>query len=285
MVPSARLRLRGGPRLSLYLRQVVGDYEAPLVAEATDVRISFAGFDRYWMQVFFRKDFYEPELYRLFKRCTKLDTYHLIDAGANIGFWSAILTSDDFGIRRAVALEASPSTYESLARTATLCGDRFVTEHRALTSTVGRVEFAIDVPHASRHIAQRAAANTVSVESTTIDSLVVRHGLDPTRLLIKLDVEGAEFDCVQGGAAAFAAGAVWVYEDHGKDSRSQLTERLLDHGAVCWFVTDEGLLLPVANAADASRHKPVVGRGYNFLCVARSQARSLEQRLGLALSA
>lgn len=285
MVPSARLRLRGGPRLSLYLRRLVGDYESPLVAEATDVRISFSGFDRYWMQVFFRKDFYEPELYRFFKRCTKLDAFHLIDGGANIGFWSAVLTSHEFGIRRAVALEASPATYEALARTASLCDQRFATEHRAVTRTAGRVEFAVDVPHASRHITKDAGPNTISVESTTIDALVKRHALDPEHLLIKLDVEGAELDCVLGGAEAFAAGAVWVYEDHGKDPSSRLTEGLLDHGAACWFMTDNGGLIPVTSAAEASNHKTVVGRGYNFLCIAQGHAASLEQRLGLSVSA
>ncbi len=281
MVPSTFLKLRGGPRLSLLLRQVVGNYAEAMVAEADpDVRISFGGFDRYWMRVFFRGDFYEPELYRLFSRSQRLRELCLIDGGANIGFWSAILTSERFGASRAVALEASPSTYADLARTAKLCGDRFVTEHRALSKTVGHVEFEVGLSHESRHIATNAGASTVRIEATTVDDIVTRHGFDPTRLLVKLDVEGAELDCVLGGSKAFESGALWVYEDHGKDPTSRLTGDLLAHGAACWFITDEGTLTRVSSADEASRFKRDPVRGYNFLCIEKSKVPAVAGTFG-----
>jgi FkbM family methyltransferase len=276
---TAALRLRGGLTLSRWLQRMVGDYAEPLTAEAApDVRLSFAGFDRYWMRVFFRGDFYEPELYHWFRRVSRLRDFALIDGGANIGFWSALLTGAEFGVARAVAIEASPTTYAALCRTAALCGGRFATEHRALTAAPGPVSFEQGVAHASRHIvaagAPPAASQTVTVEGTTVDALVARYGFDPRFLIVKLDVEGAELASVTGGAAAFADGAIFLYEDHGKDPRSVLTGQLLERGADCWFIADDGAMVPVDSAAAASRFKLDPRRGYNFVCTSRAYARA-----------
>ena len=287
---TSALRLRGGLTLSRWLQRIVGDYAAPLTAEAgRDIRLSFPGFDRYWMRVFFRNDSYEPELYHWFRRIARPGDFALIDGGANIGFWSALLTSQEFGIARAVAIEASPTTYAELCRTAALCGGRFATEHRALTAAPGPVSFEQGVAHASRHIIapDRApdpapdrgpgaapGSQTVTVEGTTVDALVARHGFDPAFLLVKLDVEGAELASVTGGAAALAGGAIFLYEDHGKDPRSELTGQLLALGADCWFIADDGAMIAVDSAAAASRWKLDPRRGYNFVCTSRSYARA-----------
>lgn len=283
MLPPNALRMRGGPRLSLMLQRLVGKYNESIVAEAApDIRVSFDGFDRYWMRVFFRGDLYEPELYRLFSRIKRLREHHLIDGGANIGFWSAILTSSLFGISRAVAVEASPTTYVELERTAELCGGRFATEHCALTRETGVVQFDQEAPHAGRHIVRDGGArNLVTVPATTIDALVAKYGLEQRDLIVKLDVEGAELDCIRGGTAAFRAGAIFIYEDHGKDPTSSLTGSLLEADAACWFIEDDGSLRAVHSAADASALKPDPKRGYNFLCTSRTVAAEhpLAQRL------
>jgi FkbM family methyltransferase len=274
---TSALRLRGGLTLSRWLQRIVGDYAAPLTAEAgRDIRLSFPGFDRYWMRVFFRGDSYEPELYHWFRRIARPGDFALIDGGANIGFWSALLTSAEFGIARAVAVEASPTTYAELCRTAALCGGRFATEHRALTAAPGPVRFEQGVAHASRHIAADGAATTrtVDVEGTTVDALVARYGLDPAFLLVKLDIEGAELASITGGAAALDGGAIFLYEDHGKDPRSELTGQLLTLGADCWFIADDGAMVAVDSAAAASRFKLDPRRGYNFVCTSRSYARA-----------
>ena len=287
MASSSMLRLRGGPTAALWLRRVVGDYRHPVVAEATpDVRVSFDGFDRYWMRFFFRGDSYEPELYRLFTRMTRLRDLHFIDGGANIGLWTAILTGSAFGVKRAVAVEASPTTFAELARTAALCSDRFAAENVALSAKPGTVMFEQGLKHESRRIAA-ASANPgarnelVSVRATTIDDLVTKFDLSQRDLLVKLDVEGAEFDCFLGARDAFDAGAIFIYEDHGKDPTSELTRRLLAHGAVCWAIADDGQLISLSDAAHASSLKMNPKRGYNFVAMSRERAttQSLESRL------
>lgn len=284
---TSALRVRGGLTLSRWLQRMVGDYTEPLTAEAgRDIRLSFSGFDRYWMRVFFRGDFYEPELYHWFRRVSRLRDFAFIDGGANIGFWSALLTAAEFGVTRAVAVEASPTTYADLSRTATLCRQRFATEHRALTATSTPVMFEQGVGHASRHIvasdaARSSASQPVRVEGTTVDALVASYGFDPRFLIVKLDVEGAEFAAVTGGSSAFANGAIFIYEDHGKDPSSALTQKLLDFGAACWFIADDGSMVPVDSATAASQFKHDHRRGYNYLCTSRRYAgeHRLEDRL------
>lgn len=283
MRPPNLLGLRGGPRLSLYLQRIIGDYTQPLVAESSpDIRISFDGFDRYWMRVFFRGDFYEPELYRFFRRIKRIHELDFIDGGANIGFWSAVLTSSHFGVRRAVAIEASAKTYPDLHRTAELCNHRFTTEAKALSARAGVVVFEEGIAAASRHIvagAHDATTTQREIEATTIDAILSRHDLDAGNLIVKLDVEGAEIDCFDGAAAAFPAGAIFIYEDHGKEPTSQVTRELLDRGAACWFIRDDGSIERVFDAAAASAMKTDRGRGYNFLCTAKAFENALEARL------
>lgn len=281
---TSAVKLRGGPSLSLRLRRLVGEYQDPLVATADDIRISFDGFDRYWMQVFFRRDFYEPDMYRLFRRAKNLGSFHFIDGGANIGFWSAVLTSHGFGVRKAVAIEASPTTFENLIRTADLCANRFDVVHRALSSRRGPVVFEQGLRHESRRISLNnddTSTERITVEASTVDHMIEDHGLDIRNSIVKLDVEGAELDCVTGGMAAFEAGAVLVYEDHGKDAMSKLTGQLLERGFVCWFIDDEGALRPVRDASEASAFKPNPKRGYNFVATVNQHAALLQERLGI----
>jgi FkbM family methyltransferase len=269
MVTSSRLRVRGGPRVSLALAKLVGRYRAPLIAESLpDLRISFDGFDRYWMAVFFRNDLYEPELFRLFSRIQTRSRFSLIDGGANIGFWSAVLTSARFGLRQAIAVEASPTTFETLERTAQLSNGRVVALHRAISSRPGIVSFDQSLNHESRKIVDSSRVDgTVSIEAVTVDMLAANHQLAANELFVKLDVEGAELAAFEGAAEVFERGAILIYEDHGKDPDSKLTGQLVARGARCWFIADDGQLVEVDSAAAASRHKPSRTRGYNFLCV------------------
>jgi FkbM family methyltransferase len=286
MRTTSKLQLRGGPTMALALQRVCGDYKLPVIAVVDDIRISFPGFDRYWMAVFFRGDFYEPELFSLFSKMPSLEKFDFIDGGANIGFWSSLLTSKQFGVRRAVAVEASPTTFANLAETARQCKGRFVALHRALTASPGIVEFEQSLRHESRHIVTPDSVSDgglprVSVVAETVDNIVAKYDMDSSRLLIKLDVEGAELDCVVGGMQAFQNGAIFIYEDHAKDPSSTLTAKLLAMNGVCWFITDAGELVSVSDAAAASRFKQGSIRGYNFLCMAKSQhdKKSISSRL------
>ena len=276
------LRVRGAPSLSLRLKKVVGGYGEPLVARSADVGIAFDGFDRYWMQVFFRRDFYEPDMYRLFERAKRIAEFSFVDGGANIGLWSAILTSKRFGIRRAIAIEASPTTFEMLQRTARACDGRFEVTNHALTAQPGTVTFEQGLRHESRRIASiGATGESITVSATTVDLVVRDHGLNPERTRVKLDVEGAELDCVSGGAKTLEAGAILIYEDHGKDRSSKVTAGLLDRGFACWFIDDDGRLRRVASDVEASALKSSHQRGYNFLAVVARHADVLHERLGL----
>ena len=276
------LRVRGAPSLSLRLKRVLGGYGEPLVARFDDVGIAFDGFDRYWMQFFFRRDFYEPDMYRLFSRASRLDTFSFVDGGANIGFWTAILTSRRFGIRRAVAIEASPTTFETLGHTARACGGRFEVVNKALTAQPGTVSFEQGLRHESRRIAfGDTNGERVTVSATTVDLVVRDHGFDPGRTIIKLDVEGAELDCVSGGTSTLESGGILIYEDHGKDPTSKVTGGLIARGFACWFIDDDGHLRRVASATEASAMKLNPQRGYNFVAVVARVASDLHERLGL----
>jgi hypothetical protein len=103
------------------------------------------------VRVFFRGDLYSPSSIA-YSSAPIAFAKPLIEDGANIGFWSSVFTNCEGGISRVVAVEASPSTYRALARTAALCGGRFITEHRARSKSPGTVRFEQGVAHAIWHI-------------------------------------------------------------------------------------------------------------------------------------
>ena len=222
--------------------------------------------DRYWMRLLLPTWRYEPEVATVL--ATALDGRTVfVDGGANIGFWSvqALGRVGDGGV---IAVEASPRTHARLARTAAANGGRFAAVHAALWDEPG-LALALDFDperHGRARVAPAVGA-AGTVPTTTVDRLVADHGRPGARVVVKLDVEGAEVPALRGAAATLAAGAVVVYEDHGRDRGHAVTRHLLeDQGlAVARWDDDRGGLVPVGDAAELDAVKVHTWKGYNLV--------------------
>ena len=70
-------------------------------------RLYFRLDDVYWNSFIRQPDFdYEPEIGKFLLRLKDVD-YRFFDCGANIGYWSVLVTSEMLGRKRAIAVEAS----------------------------------------------------------------------------------------------------------------------------------------------------------------------------------
>ena len=231
-----------------------------------DARFAFPLGDSYWSLLLDRSFEYEPELARFLVASADL-AYTFVDAGANFGFWSVLVTSRPFGAQRAVAIEASSATAAWAARNAALNGDRFAVLHRAVSSTTGGEAVVSGGRHEARSIASPATDGGERVPLMALESLI-DEGLVPPRgpYVVKLDVEGVEIEAIEGAKRLLATDAVTICEEHGGDRAHTVSRYLLEEARAGVFILDPASerFEAVADLAMLDRIKTNPARGYNI---------------------
>lgn len=249
-----RVRMRGSSRLGTlpWFRS------ARAVVDVGGGRLSLPAFDAYWARHFYLGLDYEPEVAVALRRLTHDDTDLFLDLGANYGYWSVRAASGAFGRRLPViAVEASRATYDHLVENIAGYGEA---RWSAVSDAPGHVTFDDTSLAAERRI---SASGGTRVPAVTIDELADHH----ERVLIKLDVEGAEPAAVAGAARTIARGAAFVYEDHGSDPTCAASAAMLDAGLRLYRVLPDAPPAPLPNLATLARLKTVATLGYNFVAV------------------
>lgn len=117
------------------------------------------------------------------------------DIGANVGTYS-ILASGVCG-SKTMTLEPIPETYPSLCDNIELndLGDRIVALNKGVGSTEGKLSFQTDLG-CSNCVVDGTGENVVTVDVITVDQLARMADLPS---LIKIDVEGYEWEVLKGG--------------------------------------------------------------------------------------
>ena len=139
----------------------------------------------------------------------------VIDAGANVGFFSLRHAPAVGPSGRVYAFEPNPAVFELLRRNVARNGlDQVRCICAALSERPGTVRFAAEErATSSGHIAADGAP-AIEVQALTLDELVEREGLERIDLL-KLDVEGHEPHVIRGGLGkALAITRRVVMESH-----------------------------------------------------------------------
>jgi FkbM family methyltransferase len=162
-------------------------------------RLIFPIGDAYWNSFLWENDFdYEPEVRHLLQALHATD-YIFIDAGANIGYWSVLVTSAMLGRKRAVAIEASPETFAFLKLNSAANARRLVVRQNAIFDTDGIKLSFTRGPHEARHIAYNSGRGVDATISLTIDTIAGDVSPDPKqKVVVKLDVEGSEVRALSG---------------------------------------------------------------------------------------
>ena len=134
------------------------------------------------------------------------DTF--VDCGANIGIWSLVTASRVNSSGKVYAFEPNPSTFQKLSYNVSL--SRFKNNIKLIPQAVGNeqktVLFECNPAHNISCISDKATQDTQEVFLTTIDQV-----LDGTTInAIKIDVEGLELDCLQGGLQTLIKYKPWL---------------------------------------------------------------------------
>lgn len=233
-------------------------------------RLYFRLDDVYWNSFIRQPDFnYEPEIAKFLLKLKDID-YLFFDCGANIGYWSVLVTSEMLGCKRAIAVEASRETMSILQQNCNANNQRFKIFRKAMFEYDGHTLFFSDGHHAARHIVAPEGVNSVDIEpviSTTVDALARQlHLSESERIVIKLDVEGAEISALKGAHEVLKRDTLVIYEDHGNDPNHTTTRYVLHElGYPVFSIASDGAITEVEEfrALDWLKEDPKIG--YNFV--------------------
>jgi FkbM family methyltransferase len=232
-------------------------------------RFSFPLNDPYWTAVLLPGREYETEVRQTLSRVLVRGTA-LLDCGANLGYWSCFAATF-LSPRDIVAIEPFPSTFDQLILNAQLNGG-FQCVQAAVHRTDGLRVWLAGRETAIVQIRDRVAdsgdpgvwAPTISLD--TVCREYVRS--DRLRLVLKLDVEGAEIAALEGAGQVLQRRPLLIYEDHGSDSGCALSQHIssrLGWQIYSWF-PGRGFQSVQIPEIRATKRNPRVG--YNFIACA-----------------
>lgn len=178
---------------------------------------------------------FEPDVVDWLTRLARPETT-VFDVGANIGLMAIPVLRSCPGCRVA-SFEPSPSSLPYLRRTAggSEFGERWLVMGKALSHTAGERDFTVGSPEDALYEGFKSAARipgarTVRIPVSTLDAEWTALGRPPVSV-VKIDVEGAEGEVLEGAAELLAQARPALllewYEPYlaayGTDSASLLT--------------------------------------------------------------
>ena len=203
----------------------------------------------------------------------------VIDAGANIGLYTALAARGVGPAGRVFALEPDPESFGYLLRTIAANGFSCVEPFRAAASSVAGTAQLHRNPHNrgdNRLYADPLLADPVAVETVRLDGLLAGRGIHSFHLL-KMDVQGAEGLVLEGAGQLLAnspeATILMEFWPAGLSrtgfSARALLDRLLGDGFSLYEAA--GALRPLRTASDCdSLVSRLPGPRYTSLIATRS---------------
>jgi len=178
--------------------------------------------------LFQNPDLHEPEVSRFLSK-THGDLF--VDVGANLGRYAIMLSSN---YKKIIAIEPEPSNMNHLKRNLLQAGiDNVDLLQIAISDREGYVNLYL-ARHSGGHTIKKGYySRHIKVKSSTLNSILKN---DPHIDLIKVDVEGAEWQVLKGSEMIIHKIQSWMIEVHDPKDKNKLAEYLQSRGyATKWI--------------------------------------------------
>jgi FkbM family methyltransferase len=146
--------------------------------------------------------FGDETILSVIKRTSDQKKVFLLDCGSNYGFYSFYVASLYFG-NQVLAFEASPGTFNSFKANLELNNFRNIDyRNLAISEVSGKfISFYESYNDWESSVTHNKFKNNkiVNIETTTIDQELSKKDLSNFAVIIKLDIEGNEFNAIEGG--------------------------------------------------------------------------------------
>jgi FkbM family methyltransferase len=186
-----------GPVVGLLVFKVSSDSERPSMINGH--KMVLAQGNRY-PPFAMAQNKYEQETTRLLKRILE-PGMTFIDVGAHVGYYTLMAAKQVAPTGRVFSFEPEPSNYDILIGNIHLNEYSNVkTVNKAVSSRIGTTTLFLTALDNGRHSTYRHGlpeSGSVEIETTTVDAFLEAEGW-PEVDLVKIDVEGAEMDVLDG---------------------------------------------------------------------------------------
>jgi FkbM family methyltransferase len=158
-----------------------------------------------------------------------------VDVGAHIGYYPLLLRHNFTSI---LAIEPHPQTYQQLGRNIAMEGAENIRAIRVAVSDKvqeGVPLFLGEYSWLHSFEKQQPGAAYVLVDTTTLSKLISKF---PRVDLVKIDVEGAEWEVLEGAKSAISKIERWLVELHDIQRKEELEGWLRNHGYTTRWVDE-----------------------------------------------
>ena len=261
---------------TMFLGHLFGKSNFAIVRIFGDQRIKVFLSDRYWIPPILAARGYEPEVGMVLSSVLQENSC-FVDCGANIGWWSIFASARLKVPGRILAIEASPWVYALLDENARLNGNAFSTLNAAVWNRTGdELTISTQELHAASSVKFNRSASRgrdsrfERTRSVTLYDAITEHvEIDDGRcdLIVKLDVEGAEIEALEGLGPLLTGISLLVYEDHGSDLTCRVTRAIMRKGFSVFRNHGPGGFKEIRTIEEVRDMKRDPRRGYNlFAC-------------------
>lgn len=236
--------------------------------------------DPYWSRILSAKFRYEIEVEYCIKKL--MDKYDLafVDCGANIGYWTMFVGSSCRNLQL-ICVEPNPEMNHFL--NLNLAINKL--EAKVFESAIGRTiskstNSYIDFyqknsrgGHAGSGIipGEYGVAKIIRIPFKSLDEILCSISQKSARILVKLDVEGVELECMRNLSPTFFRQTLFLYEDHGKDPLCKPTKWLLESKKYQIFFLTKNGFMQIVSIDQLRKLKRNRKKGYNILAVPESK--------------
>ncbi|MDD9909816.1 MAG: FkbM family methyltransferase [Ahrensia sp.] len=232
-----------------------------------DTLYQFPYGDGYWSVLCAPGFTYEREIEGFVKRCAQEGiAYTFVDCGANFGYWSCRISSQNAGGQKAIAIEASSESYGHTMRNRALNDNRFVAHHRAVSDQHG-VQLTIESNTKHEQRAVGGVATSADAETVRAVALAKLKDVDPEteNIVVKLDVEGLEIAALHSAGDWLDHRTLVIFEDHGSDLNHENARAFQDQFGLQIFAgSPEGKFTRIDDFSQMDAIKTVRRKGYDF---------------------
>ena len=228
--------------------------------------------DGYWGVLIYNKKSYAPDIEPYLETFSDL-SYIFIDCGSNYGYMSVLVSSQKYGSKTAIAIEADKNNYCRTVLNAELNGKRFEYRHNAVYSKSGEIVSLGGSKHEARSIIQNIPnENMEKVETLALNDLTgwLDNKGNQSPIVLKLDVEGVEIEAMKGADQLLKRDCLIIYEEHGSDKTHEVSRYMKDALGMRIFVGDENRvnMREIVDYADIDCLKTNKRKGYDIFASA-----------------